>query len=168
MEAQVGGNFYGNGGGTGGNDIGVDTALDEAQVRGCFYSDEGGRGGYEVGAETALEADVGADTALVAQGGGRFFGDGGGPGVHDSPLAPIQCGGGPRTLDGLFINSDTWRPMSAWILLRRHMAVFVFTATGVAREGVTDPQRGCSVNVGRTPLIAFLLMTAGCSTSPLL
>ena len=71
-----------------------------------FTATGGGTGGYDVGANTALEADVSADTASEAQGGGCCYGNGGCTGVHDSPSARMQRIGGPHTLDCLFIDSS--------------------------------------------------------------
>ena len=47
----------------------------------------------------AIVGVSGADTALEAQVGGRFYGDGGGTGGKDSASAPMQRGGGLLTLD---------------------------------------------------------------------
>ena len=75
--------FTAMGGGTGGYNVGADTALEE---------------------DTALEADVGVDTALEAQGGVHFYGNGGGMGGHDSHSARMQRIGGPHILGCLFID----------------------------------------------------------------
>ena len=87
-------------------DIGADTAL-EAQVGGRCNGNGGAQEGTTLARilpwRPALVRILPWRHRLVA----LFTGTGGGTGGYDSPLARMQRGGGPRTLDGLFIDGGT-------------------------------------------------------------